>query len=106
MANSTPSVFEKESPNRLVHGYHPGKTEMLNTIFYGFWYPGKFYALLRSMILPNLLPRFFRRKDLLRVGSAAPNGQLQELKSRKNVELSDILQMEKRPVVLIFGSYT
>jgi len=91
---------------RLVGGYHPGKREMLDIMFYGFWYPRKFISLLRHVFLPNLFPRFFSRPDLLQVGVAAPNAQVEEYNSRKTIQLKDLMQVEKRPIVLIFGSYT
>jgi len=45
-----------------------------------------------------------RKETTLRVGDAAPNFTLSDIKQRRDVTLGDF--KGKKPVVLIFGSYT
>jgi len=45
-----------------------------------------------------------RKETSLRVGDVAPNFTLPDLKKRKDVTLASF--KDKKPVVLIFGSYT
>ena len=47
-----------------------------------------------------------RRDGDLKIGDTAPNLKAKALGQKAEVELRQVVEKEKKPVVLIFGSYT
>jgi hypothetical protein len=47
-----------------------------------------------------------RREGALKVGDDAPNFKAKVIGEKTEVELKKVIEKEKKPVVLIFGSYT
>ncbi len=60
-----------------------------------------------AALLALLLPAAQQRRDGdVKVGDPAPALKARSLADKSEVELKQVLEKEKKPVVLIFGSYT